>query len=283
MIKRKKGIKKWKKRFLIILTSLFFVIVILGLIFNQFVYLVIFQFGYSEVYKGNNEKGNNIMDYAIANLNKPSSEIFHAFSIQNTKNGNYDIAIKALERAYQINPKEEGAYYGWVLLYYYHDYKKALNILNTYDDYTPNFSDWPMGECIHYLKGLSYMQLKKYKDAIKEFDISINNTSIEHGEDWVNFMVFLNKGISLYNIGEYEEAIIQLQNTIQNYDKCSEAYFFIAKSQLKLNQKDTACENLNIAHKLIEEGFKSSDTYVELFNEIYDQQVQESIKKECNK
>ncbi|MFH4968279.1 tetratricopeptide repeat protein [Gaetbulibacter sp. M240] len=279
MIKKRK--KKWKKRLLIFFSSLIILIIVLGIVFNQFVYMLIFHFGYSQVYNGNNERGNKIMEYAISKLKSPNAKIYHALSVQNTKNGNYDIAISSLEKSYRMNPNEAGAYYGWVLLYYYHDYEMALEVLNRYDDSTPRFSDWPMGECIHYLKGLAHKELGDFKLAIQEFNISIGNTSKKHGEDWVDYQVFLNKGISFFYLEEYDKAIIEFDRVIKNYDKCSEAYYFKGLSQLKLLNSNLGCSNLNKALSLISQGYKSSDTYVELFHEIYVQQVEQSILENC--
>ncbi len=272
--------KKWKKRLAISFSSLIVLIIVLGIVFNQIVYLLIFQLGYSQVYNGNNERGNKIMSYAISKIKKTNAEIYHALSVQNTKNGNYDIAISALEKAYKLNPNEAGDYYGWVLLYYYHDYEKALEVLNIYDDSTPDFSDWPMGECIHYLKGLAYKELGQYELALQEFNTSIENTSKEHDENWVDYQVFLNKGISLLHLERFDKAIIIFRKTIENYDKCSEAYYFIGLAQLELND-GLGCENLNKAYSLISQGYKASDIYVELFHEIYAQQVEQSILENC--
>ncbi len=283
MIKSKEKKKKRKKRILIFFLSLFLLITILGVIFNQVVYMLLFYFGYSQVYNGNNERGNQIMSFAISKMENPSAEIYHALSVQNTKNGNYNIAMSALEKAYEMDPDEAGAYYGWVLLYYYHDYEKSLEILNKYDDSTPGFSDWPMGECIHYLKGLAYMQLHKYEIAIQEFNTSIDNASKEHGEGWVDYQVYLNKGICLFNLKMHEEAIVVFNKAIKSNDKSSEAYYYkgLALLKLDLKDKDTACHNLNKAYILIKQGYKSSDTYVELFSEIYEQQVEQSILENC--
>lgn len=273
--------RKWKKRLIYITVSLVVVILILGVFFNQLIYGIIFQIGYSNVYYGNNERGNGIMNYAISKKENSDGQIYHALSVQNTKNGNYNIAISALEKAYRMNPEEAGAYYGWVLLYYYHDYQKALSILNEYDNYTPNFSDAPMGECIHYLKGLANMQLENYNSAIDEFNISIENTSRQNGENWVNYVVFLNKGRCLLRLKKQDEAIVNFEKALNNHQKCPEAYYFIGISQLELQENSKACENFRIALKLIKEGYKSSNLYVELFHEIYEQQVEKSILNNC--
>jgi tetratricopeptide (TPR) repeat protein len=276
-----KNKKKWLKRVFIFFSSLLILTTVLGIIFNQVVFMIIFQLGYSKVYNGNNEMGNDIMDFAISKMKNPDAKIFHARSVQNTKNGNYDIAIEALNKSYEMNPNEAGAYYGWVLLYYYHDYNKAIQILNVYDDSTPSFSDWPMGECIHYLKGLAYKELGKYDMSLKEFNISIKNTINKHSEDWIDYQVFVNKGLALYHMNRYDDAIVVFDKAINNYNKCSEAFYYKGLSEIKLGNEEIGCEQLQKANSLINSGYKSMDTYVELFHEIYLQQVEQTILENC--
>ncbi|MBL4668102.1 MAG: hypothetical protein JKY30_02415 [Flavobacteriales bacterium] len=49
-----------------------------------------------------------------------------------------------------------------------------------------------------------------------------------------------------------------------------------------MKQKDKACKNFNIALTMINKGHKSSDNYVEYFHEIYPQQIEKAIAKNCN-
>ena len=272
---------KWKKRLLITIASFLGIFIFIVIVFNQLIYALLIGVGSIDAYYGNNERGNKIMSYSLSKIKKPNENMFHAISVQNTKNGNYNIAIPALEKAYEINPKEVGPYYGWVLMYYYHDYKKALTILNIFDNSTPQFSDYPMGECIHYLKGLAHKELGNNEEAIKEFDISINNEIKQHGESWIDYQIYLNKGISLLNLNRNKEAILEFNNTLKNYDKCSEAYYFMGLSNLKLGSTELACINFKKADELISQGYKSSDVYVELFHEIYKQQIDEVLLKNC--
>jgi tetratricopeptide (TPR) repeat protein len=82
------------------------------------------RLGSRNAYFGNNERGNEIMRYAISKYSGVTGDDYHEWSVQNTKNGNYVTAIEALEKAVSLDPNLYG-YYGWVLLYYYHDYTKA--------------------------------------------------------------------------------------------------------------------------------------------------------------
>lgn len=275
------NIKKWIKPFLIVITSYLGLIIALGIVFNQFIFSTLVGYGSNLLYHGYNQNGNNIIAFGLSHLDNPNADIYHSISVQNTKNGNYNIAIPALEKAYQLDPYEIGEYYGWVLLYYYHDYNKALEVLNSCDNLTPEINDFPMGECIHYLKGLAYKELGNYDKAIQEFDLSIQNEINTYGKAWVDHQIFLNKGISLYKKEEYREAIRVFNQTIRNNSVSSEAYYYLGLCYLKLDENFQACSTFNQAKHLLQQGHKSSETYVELFHEIYLQDVDQAILLNC--
>ena len=251
----------------------------LGADTTDFIYL--FNLGYYVIYSGENDKGNTLMEYAMSNFKDINEKDYEKWSIRNTKNGNYIIAIDKLEKAMQINPEQISGYYGWVLLYYYRDYKKSLKILEQFDAYTPNFADAPMGEDIHYLKGLCHMQMKNYQKAIDEFNTYIKNLATHHGEEFVDVYTFVQKGRCLTQIGQFEEAIKSFEKAIRYYKDCTEAYYYMALTQVKMNKKEKACVNLNISLEMINRGEKNFDMYVELFHEIYPQQIEQAIEKYC--
>jgi len=251
----------------------------LGADTTDFTYL--FNVGYYIIYSGKNDMGNALMEYALSKFDSINEEDYRSWSVLNTKNGNYSIAIDKLEKAMQINPQTIGGYYSWVLLYYYRDYKKSLNILEQYDAYTPNFSDAPSGEDIHYLKGLCHMQMGNYQTAINEFNTYINNLVSTHGEDFVDVYTFVQKGRCLTQLGLFEEAITSFEKAITYYKDCTEAYYFMGLTQVKMNKKEMAYNNFKIALNMINKGEKSFDVYVELFHEIYPQQIEQAIETYC--
>jgi tetratricopeptide (TPR) repeat protein len=273
--------RRWLKYLSGSIVSLVVVLIVLTIIYSQLFFRVLLGFGSLDTYYGNNERGNKIMNYAISRIEDKEEEIYHHLSIQNTKNGNYNIAIAALEKAFGINPKEVAAYYGWVLLYYYHDYEKALVILDYCDALTPNFSDAPMAEDIHKLKGLAHMQLENYEKAIEEFDLNISEITETIGEEWVDVYTFVNKGRCLSAQNKHRKSIEAYQTALNNYQECTEAYYYMALDQLKIKEEELACKNLNTAYTLIKKGYKSADNYIEYFHEVYEQEIESSILTYC--
>lgn len=274
-----------RRRWLIYLSlsigTLMGILIVLAIIYSQLSFRVLLGFGYLDTYNGNNERGNKIMNYAISRIEDKDEKTYHGLSVQNTKNGNYNIAIAALEKAFGINPKEVAAYYGWLLLYYYHDYEKALEILDYCDALTPNFSDAPMAEDIHKLKGLAHMQLENYEKAIEEFNLNINEITETIGEDWVDVYTFVNKGRCLSAQNKHKESIEAFQTALNNYQECTEAYYYMALDQLEIKEEELACKNLNTAYALVKKGWKNTDIYIEYFHEVYEQEIESSILTHC--
>ena len=231
--------------------------------------------GYFDVYMGNNQRGNAIMGYALSKIPNPDYELYHELSVQNTKNGNYKLAVQYLDKAAKLNPEVNG-YYGWVMLYYFRDYERALKYLEKYDSLTPNYSDFPAGENINYLKGMALLMQKKYSTSIIYFKKYIHEVHKTIGEKWLDPSVFYYLGIAYYTIGDSKNAKLSFKKAIKYYPHFCEAYFYLAKIE-KTNKNKL--KKLNKAKQLLNNGFSKKDVYVEIFNPIYLQDIENEIQK----
>ena len=231
--------------------------------------------GYFDVYMGNNIRGNQIMEYGLKQISSPSYEIYHEISVQNTKNGNYHQAVKYLNLAAKLNPEVYG-YYGWLMLYYYRDYSKAISYLEKYDSLTPNFTDYPSGENINYLKGLAYLNQKKYSFSIDFFNKNITEVKKTIGEKWIDPSVFYYLGIAYYSIGNFKLAKSNLKKALKYNSQFCEAYFYLAKIE---KNKNNRLNKLLKAKQLLINDFTKQDVYVEIFNPIYLQDIENEIQK----
>ncbi len=274
------------RQVLVIITTIILTFFILTIIFPITRQAYFYYVGSRLTYYGFNEIGPQIAGLSIKDTSFVFSEQFRSFSVQNTKNGNYNIAIDALEEAIKRKASIK-EYYGWVLLYYYKEYQKSYKMLDEYDMLTPNFSDPVIGENVNYLKGLALLKMDSNQKAIKEFDIYIDYVTLSVGQDWVDVYAFVNKGSSYFELKEYQNAINSCNLAIKHYKNCSEAYYLKSKSFLELNLLDSALSNAQKANNLILNNFKHEDIYVEYFHEIYPSQVMRLIndieKKMINK
>lgn len=53
-------------------------------------------------------------------------------------------------------------------------------------------------------------------------------------------------------------------------------------TQFEMGNKEAGCINLSKSLELINNGYKSSDSYVEYFHEIYQAQIEKEIQTHCN-
>jgi tetratricopeptide (TPR) repeat protein len=232
----------------------------------------------SLLYQGSNTAGKEFSEHTVTVLDSISADIYHALSVQHLKNGNYSEAHKYISKAVKMDPKEHSGYYGWVLLYYYRDYPRALEYLNLFDDFTPNFSDFPVGENIHYLKGLAHLKMNQLDNAMTEFNTYIKEENDADAADFIDPSAYIHQGRIFAKREQYSEAMDCYKNAIELNDKCLEAYYFLAESQAKSDLLERALRNVVLAENLYRSNLKASDIYVELFHEIYLEDILE-LKK----
>ena len=211
---------------------------------------------------------------SLISIDPNNAGLYQGKSIPHTKIGDYHIAFPLLEKAYELDPKETGYYYGWLLLYYYRDYERAIKKLNEYDDFTPNQPDFAWGEHVNYLKGLCYKQMGEFEKAQAEFD-----TVIELEEDYVDVYAFVYRGICKMKLNRHKEAIIDFEKAIDNYSNNSMAYFYKGLAYQKLGLSKLSKEAYQNALSLLKKGFLNRDPYHEAFNAISMEMVEDYIAK----
>ena len=201
---------KWIKRIVIgLLTTIAILILLFVIIKPKPYYIINYAIGSQMQWFGYDKEGNEMIEKSIKKLRNFRASEYHLVSIQNTKNGNYNKAIEYLDKASELEPKEVDGYYGWLLLYYYRDYEKALFHLNRYDLFTPNFDDYVGDDNILYAKALCYKELGQYSKAL-ELNIDL--------EPQIIALQYL-AGIQLIEIAdqvdEFDEIILAIQSLEQ--------------------------------------------------------------------
>ena len=228
-------------------------------------------------YHGNDKCGNELMNLCIAKHDSITAGDWHSYSVQNTKHGNYSEAIQALEKSLAINAKEMEGYYGWVLLYYYRDYEKSLKHLTHYDDLTPQDTDAPVGENIHFLKGLCYYQLGQYQNAIKEFGINEKFEVSHFGQKNCNTYIYFYMARNYEKLNDLKKAEVYYKKAIKQSQFPVEANYYLGLLNIKNKKLKLGTQQLQAALSFIKQGYKQQDIYVELFDEVYQTQIEEAL------
>ncbi|MBI3519770.1 MAG: tetratricopeptide repeat protein [Bacteroidetes bacterium] len=244
---------------------------------NHFTKRQILDMGTYISYHGDDKCANELMNLCIAKHDSITAGDWHTYSVQNTKHGNYAEAIQALEKSLAINAREMEGYYGWVLLYYFRDYEKSLKHLNHYDDLTPQDVDAPVGENIHFLKGLCYYQLQQYQKAIKEFEINEAFEVSHFGQKNCNTYIYFYIARCYEKLTDFKQAEVYYKKAIKQSQFPIEANFYLGLLYKQTGKTNQGIKHLEKALKDIKLGYKQQDIYIELFDEVYQTQIEEVL------
>ncbi len=207
-------------------------------------------------------------------LNPKNAEYYQGKSIAHSKIGDYHIAIPLLEKAMELDPRETLYYTAWLMTDLYKDYERALIYLNQFDDYTPNKTDYAWGENVNFLKGEVLQGLDRHDEAISEFTKVINNEG-----DYTKALVFVYRGISYMHMKKHTKALQDFNEAIVLFDKSSMAYYYKGLTLLEMGDHKMAIDAIKQSRTLIKQGYKESDPYKEVYNEIYLMQVEDKLKE----
>lgn len=159
---------------------------------------------------------------------------------------------------------------GYLYLWFYRDYKKAIADFDASDTLTPNFIDAPQGHSVDYWRGIAYLGLKDYKNAIAYFNKYIQKEIDEDGEDWVEVTAFLYLGIAYYESGNLENALQQFNKQLQySRNLSADAKYYKALIYKEKGEIEKAKSNIEAALADFKIGYYNNRPYVETLKQIY--------------
>jgi len=172
------------------------------------------------------------------------------------------------EKAIQHDPQTWVPWRGYLFLWFYRDYKKAIADFNASDTLTTHI-DYPQGHSVDFWRGIAYLGLKDYKNSIAYWDKYIKKETEDTGEDWVELEAFLYRGIAYYESGDASKALEDFNKAIKYFKKTADAKYYKAKIHLENNKPDKALQLLNEATEDFKAGFYNNRPYVETLRQIY--------------
>ena len=162
--------------------------------------------------------------------------------------GNYNNAIKDIDMAIILNPKDELAYYNRGLAYErLGDYDKAMNNYNMAINLNPRF------EYAYNIRGILNYKIENYEQAIQDF-----NKAIEINSRFS--LAFNNRGVVYRTLGFYPQAINDLTRSIELNPNYAISYQNRAKTYLLTGRYEEADKDFKTAARL---GDKQAQDYLQ--------------------
>ena len=173
-------------------------------------------------------------------------------------------------KAADLDPLGWTGWRGYLYLYFYRDYERALADFNLTDTLTPDQVDYPQSISVDYMRGICYLMLQDYPQAIDYFDRHIAYETSITGFDYIDSKTLLYRGIAYLGLKQPTDAVASFQSGLTIDDKNADLYFWLAKTLAQEGQTAAARQNLERAQQEFARKNFNQRSYVEEFYQTYE-------------
>ncbi|CAM1350656.1 tetratricopeptide repeat protein [Tenacibaculum insulae] len=174
------------------------------------------------------------------------------------------------EKAVKMDSINRIPWRGYLYLWFYRDYKKAIADFDKSDVLTPNFIDAPQGLSVDCWRGIAYLGLKNYEKSIFYFDKYIDKEIADFSESSVDITAFLFQGIAYFELKKYAKADACFNRVIKNsYGFSADAKYYKTIILAEQQKNEEAIIMINAALKDFNDGYYNQRPYVETLRQLY--------------
>jgi tetratricopeptide (TPR) repeat protein len=180
------------------------------------------------------------------------------------------------DKAVTLDPIEWQGHRGYLYLYFYRNYKKAIEDFDATDTLTPNFDDAPQGQSVNYMRGVAYLGLKEYAKSKSYFDTYIADQIKTFGEDYAEVTAFLYRGIIAYYQKNYEAAKNDFYKVLKySSNHYADADYYLSKCFFEEENNSLALAHFQKAYEDFNAGYFHTRNYIEVLYQLYPQDLEE--------
>jgi len=222
-------------------------------------------------------KAMTLLDKIIA-LDSTNADALREISVPFLKRGIPLEWKTRFDKAVKHDPATWVPWRGYLYLWFYRDYEKAITDFNASDSLTP-YLDYPQGHSVDFWRGIAYLGAKDYDNSIAYWDKHITKETEDSGEDWVELEAFLYRGIAYFESGNTKKANENFDKVIQYFTNSADAKYY--KAQLLLNEgnKKMSIDMIEDAIVDFNNGYYNNRAYVETLRQIYLEDLEEVKSK----
>ncbi|WP_299319062.1 tetratricopeptide repeat protein [uncultured Maribacter sp.] len=222
-------------------------------------------------------KAMTLLDKIIA-LDSTNADALREISIPFLKRG-IPLEWKArFDKAVKHDPATWVPWRGYLYLWFYRDYEKAIADFNASDSLTP-YLDYPQGHSVDFWRGIAYLGAKDYDNSIAYWDKHITKETEDTGEDWVELEAFLYRGIAYFESGNMKKANENFDKVIQYFTNSADAKYYKTQLLLDNGNKKAALKMIDDAIVDFNNGYYNNREYVETLRQIYLEDLEELKSK----
>ena len=227
--------------------------------------------GYSYYYQG------SIADQFQLNesleLDSTNGDAWREKGIAYLKRGIADSFYLNYKKGVQYRPEKWAGFRGYIYLYFYRDYERAIADFN-YNDEIVGEVTYSQGQSHDYMRGICYYGLKDYGEALNQLNRYIDTITEGEGPEWVDVYAILYKGLALAKLRRFDEALAAFDNAEKLYPKLSDLYYHRARISCARKDYEKALQLLEVAKKYHQEGYYHQRPYVEVLEQVHSQDIE---------
>jgi len=158
-----------------------------------------------------------------------------------------ELGLPFLEKAAELNPQKHLDYMAFMKCIFSKNYKDAIIDFEKYLDLYGE--GYVMDHTYYFYIGISYLQLNEFEKAKSFLEKSVHQIETESGRDWVHYLDLMYLGITKMELTAYEEAILDFDEALLQYENFSDVKYYKAICLYSLGKNEEG-------KKLVEEAKK---------------------------
>ena len=194
----------------------------------------------------------------------------YELSVAHLKRGMPHKWLPQYDKAVKLDAINRIPWRGYLYLWFYRDYKKAIADFDASDILTPKFIDNPQGISVDYWRGVAYLGLKEHEKSISFFKKYMDIQIKDLGEDWIELKAFLFVCIAYYESGKIDKANLYFDKVLKyNGGNYADAKYYKALICKEKNEIKESKELINSAIEDFNNGYINKRPYVESLRQLY--------------
>lgn len=172
-------------------------------------------------------------------------------------------------KAASLKPDPWMGFRGYLYLYFYRDYKRAIVDFDWQDSITGSINN-SQGQDHDYMRGLAYYGATNYPKAQFYFKKYIERIGREVGPEWVDCNAHLYLALcELQHLNDMQAAYESLESMLAIFPESADAHYYLAQIAYSQGRFKQAREYLNQAETSFENKLYHFRPYVEVLDQIY--------------
>ncbi len=223
--------------------------------------------GISSAYQGS-PKCQMLLQEALS-LDSSNADIWRELGAPYLKRGLGRSFYDHYHKAVILNPGEWTGWRGYIYLYFYRDYQRALADLNATDVLSPDFVDYANGQSVDYMRALCHFHLGDLNQARAYIDKHINQETEKGMEDFLEPVAFVVQFHIYQEMNEKQAAAEVIRRARSVHPDNADLWYWQTTLLAEAGKQAGAREALQHAQERYKQALYNHRPYVEEFFQIY--------------